>query len=266
MKKLRMLSILLFFASTIIFVSYKVYEKVNEDTTPPVISFQGEEITISVTDDESVLLNGVKAEDNRDGDISDRLIVERKSAFTEENVRTITYAVMDDNGNVAKKERTLCYSDYTAPQFSMTDDLRFPMKSSISVLSNISAESVLDGDLSNVIKYSLESSMLTTETGTYPVEFRVMDSVGKTVYLNTEIEIYDGSKETISVYLSEYLVYAKAGMSFDAGSYYTGASREGVLSIDSDVDMSNPGVYHVDYTIVDGSAYGTSRLLVVVEP
>ena len=265
MKKIRKISVLLFVVSTAVFVLFKIYEKTNADSIPPEITFATEELTVSVDVDESALLADVKAEDNRSGDISDLVVVERLSAFTEEGVRMITYAVVDESGNVTKKTRTLRYSDYEPPRFVLTDDLRFPVGGGKEVLGCIGAESTLDGDISEVIKYSLGSSIDTSTVGSYSIEFRVMDSVENTIYLATEVEIYDSTKETINVELTDYLVYLKTGETFNAYNYYVGASVEGTLNIESSVDSSVEGVYSVDYVVSSGNYMGKSRLIVVVE-
>lgn len=67
------------------------------------------------------------------------------------------------------------------------------------MLSKITADSVLDGDLTSNIKYSLEKTVNTQAAGEYPIEFRVMDSGGNTVYLKTQISISDKSYAGIDV-------------------------------------------------------------------
>ena len=62
-------------------------------------------------------------------------------------------------------------------------------------------DSVLDGDLTSNIKYSLEKTVNTQAAGEYPIEFRVMDRGGNTVYLKTQISISDKSYAGIDVKL-----------------------------------------------------------------
>lgn len=195
MKKIRLGSIILLIISTVIFVGFRIYEYSQSDNEAPVISYGEEELVVSVEADESKLLKDVKAEDKKSGDVSDALVVEKLSDFTEEGVRIITYAAIDAKGNVARKERTLKYTDYQAPEFKLSEPLRYPMGKKIDVLDKITASSVLDGDLTSNIKYSLETTINVMNPGMYPIEFRVMDSGGKTTYLNTQLEVYDATKE-----------------------------------------------------------------------
>lgn len=264
MKKIRIWSVVLLIASTAIFTVFKIYERINRDNTPPVITCDNEEVVVSVEATEEDLLKGVKAVDKRSGDVSDSLVVESLSRFTEDGVRVIRYSAIDDSGNVARKEQTLRYEDYQKPQFALKGPLRFPTGNTINVLAQIQATSVLDGDLTGNIKYSLESTINVMDAGTYPIEFRVMDSGGNTVYLATELEVYDAVEERIQVDLTDYLVYINQNAKFDPKTYYAGADEDGELEIESNVDTANPGVYHVDYIVQDKNTMGKSRLIVVV--
>lgn len=265
MKKLRIFSILLLLVSTGVFLLFQVYTRVVKDDTPPVVRCESEELHVSVTASEEELLKDVEAIDKRSGDVSDTLVVESVSGFTDENTRVVTYAAVDKNMNVGRCERTLVYTDYQEPKFNLTAPLCFREGSNINILSCISAESVLDGSLTSNIKYSLEKTVNTSVTGYYPVEFRVMDSGGKTVYLNAQVEIYSREYSGVEVQLKEYLLYLKTGDAFNPAEHYVGSSQEGTLQIQSDVDTSKAGTYYVDYIVTANTLQGKSRLVVVVQ-
>lgn len=265
MRKLKIFSILLLFASTIAFGVFQMYSRVVQDNTPPVVTCETKELTVSMDASEEELLQGVSAKDRRSGDVTDTIVIEDLSAFTEDGTRIITYAAVDKSMNVGRCERTLKYKDYTPPKFSMSAPLCFVEGSAVNVLSCVSAKSALDGDLTSNIKYSLEKTVNTTMPGNYPVEFRVMDSGGKVVYLKTDIEIYEREYAGIQVELTDYLVYVKKGSDFDAKSYYKSASESGELVVHSKVDTSKKGVYTVDYIVKNSALRGKSRLVVVVQ-
>lgn len=265
MKKLRVAAALLLVVSTIAFVGFKFIETFRYDSDPPEITCQEDEIYVSVNASEEELLQGVTAQDKKDGDVTDSLVVESMSAFTAKNTRAITYAAADEHGNVGRAERTLHYSDYQSPRFHFDMPLRFPTGKLKDVLPYIKVNSVIDGDLTDKIKYALPDRVNINSLGRYPIEFSVMDSAGNTVHLPTVLEIYDAQVEQIQVELNEYLIYLKKGESFDAESYYKGSDMEGKLNILSDVDVNEPGVYHVDYIVKSEQSMGRSRLIVVVE-
>lgn len=265
MKKLRIFSVILLVLSAGAFAAFQGYTKMVQDNVPPVVTCDSEELVVSVSAEEEELLQGVTAKDSRSGDVSDSLVVESMSAFTEEGKRIITYAAVDDNMNVGRCERTLVYEDYAPPVFHMNGSLCFSAGQSIDILSCITADSVLDGDLTSNIKYSLEKIIDTMTAGEYPVEFRVMDSGGNTVYLKTQISISDKSYAGIEVKLKDYLVYLSVGAGFDPAAYYAGADKEGELSIQSNVNTAQAGTYYVDYVVNGTMVSGKSRLVVVVQ-
>lgn len=265
MKRLRVFSTFILVISVGLFVAFQMYSKVVKDNTPPVVTCETEELTVSVDATEEDLFEGVTAKDNRSGDVTDTLVIEELSSFTEDGTRVITYAAVDESKNVGRCERILKYRDYKEPEFSLNSSLCYPMGTSVNIFDTISAESVLDGNLEGNIKYALEKTINTMEEGSYPIEFRVMDSGGKTVYLNTEIEILGREYSAIDVKLKEYLIYLKKGSSFQPEDYYEGADQEGELTINSKVDMDEPGTYVVDYIVQNSGIAGKNRLVVVVQ-
>lgn len=265
MRKLKVFSIILLIISTGAFIAFQGYTRVVRDNKPPVVTCESEELTTTVGADENELLKGVTAKDKRSGDVSDTLVIESISDFTDVGTRVITYAAVDKSKNVGRCERTLIYEDYQPPVFRMTKPLCFSVGETINIMSCMAAESVLDGDLTSNIKYSLEKTVNTMVEGEYPVEFRVLDSAGNTVYLKTQISISEKSYSGIKVSLSDYLVYVPVGAGFSPEAYYAGADKDGVLSIQSNVNTAEAGTYYVDYIVNGAVSNGKSRLVVVVQ-
>ena len=110
MKKIKIFSIILFICSAAVYAGCRIYDRVMTDHTPPVIS-GGETIQMSVEDPEEKLLEGMTVEDDRDGDVTDSLVVQKISEFDGEGRRTVTYAAVDNSGNVGYYNRTLEYTD-----------------------------------------------------------------------------------------------------------------------------------------------------------
>ena len=74
MKKLTIMSMILFAVSVIIFGIFFVRERFLKDRTGPVFQLESSTITVSVKDDYSALLKGVTASDAADGDITGSII------------------------------------------------------------------------------------------------------------------------------------------------------------------------------------------------
>ncbi len=65
------------------------------DYTPPVISFPHNEITFTEGEDKDILLKGVTAIDETDGDVSDTLVVESVIPMRDELRATVIYYAKD---------------------------------------------------------------------------------------------------------------------------------------------------------------------------
>ena len=264
MKRIKIFTLILFCVSAAAFAGCKLYERVVTDHQAPVISGGEETLMISVADTEDRLLEGMKAEDDRDGDVTESLVVQDIDEFDEEGLRTVTFAAADSGGNVGYGSRKIGYTDYQAPVFALSGPLRFPLGTSFSVCEGMTASSSLDGDLTGNIKYTLDRSISNSTAGTYQAEFRVTDSAGQTSYLAAEVEVYDPSEERINVTLNAYLLYLKVNDPFDPAVYYAGADQGSTLDIRSTVNTAAAGTYYVDYIVSDGQLTGKSRMVVVV--
>ena len=117
------------------------------DREPPKISMAQQELTLSVSDPDTHLLEGMSAADARDGDVTPSLIVESVRGVVADKRFTVTYAAFDRAGNVAKAQRTVFYSDYTSPRFSLSAPLIFRAGVSPDAFAPLSAQDVFDGDL-----------------------------------------------------------------------------------------------------------------------
>ncbi len=263
-KKKTILCIALLLFSIAIFIFYFQYEKATNDKIAPVLSCATDTITASVSITEEELLKGVTAHDNKDGDVTNTVVVQSISNFVKDNERIITYAAIDKDLNVGRIERTLVYTDYKQPTFTLSKPLSYVVGSKINILANINATSSLDGNITQKIRYGLGTMIDNLTPGSYPVEFRVTDSCGQTSYLNTEIEIYDNNLSGVDIELTKYLTYIKKGGEFYPEKYFRSSTIEGELNIVNPVDTSKPGTYNVDYYVNAVNATGKSRLIVVV--
>ena len=86
-----------------------VYVYVTKDHTAPVITVSGNPMSYREGDDTSILLDGVTAYDNRDGDISDRVRIYDIAVLDNGYEAVVTYAVYDDSNNIGKASRQIGY-------------------------------------------------------------------------------------------------------------------------------------------------------------
>ena len=105
--KQRLLTVMLLMGCAILgVIGFFLY--VGQDKQAPKISVKKMDITYREGDNYNVLLEGVKAEDNRDGDLSSKVFVDRIIP-TEDGKAVISYGVIDDSKNVGTATRIVTY-------------------------------------------------------------------------------------------------------------------------------------------------------------
>ena len=108
MKNGRTLGIMLAIANAVLaIVSVVLY--IGTDRKEPTFEFTQTNVIYEEGMEESQLLEGIRAYDNADGDLTDKIVVEKKIENPEQNTVVIFYAVSDSAGNVAK-----CSREFTA--------------------------------------------------------------------------------------------------------------------------------------------------------
>lgn len=79
------------------------------DRVGPVITYSGDTILYREGDDKQLLLMGVSAMDERDGDVSASLIVENIIPLSDEDSARVIYAARDKHNNISKVSRLISY-------------------------------------------------------------------------------------------------------------------------------------------------------------
>ena len=288
MRRLRVTIVLVFVLSVIAFIAYNVLTRMVEDHTPPVITCDSDTVTVSVEDDDSALFQGMTAEDNRDGDLTDSIRVSSMSNFTEPGKRTANYAVFDSSNQVATYSRTVEYTDYTSPQIHLSEPLRFGLEEmeDINLAENMTVQDCLDGDISSQIRATFSDNAYISQAGNYEVTVQVSNSAGDTCSVPLTVTVTDSSDdEEMDKYypvLSQYIVYTNVGKSVDLNSLVIGLERNGSeylfeddnsflpgergdVQVSGSVDYKTAGTYTVDYTFTtEDDVSATTKLAVVV--
>lgn len=278
-KSIKWLLLILVVLCVAAFVMFYMYSQNSRDHTAPVISMEGDMLSLSVYDTQDAFLTGVSALDDRDGDVSELVVVESVSAVDENHCATVTYAAFDRSGNVAKAERTVAYTDYEGPKFGLTTALVFRSGYNFDLFDYVVANDPIDGELTERIKATLVSAESDIrKEGIHQVDLRVTNSMGDTARLTVPVEVYDPSEYNGTVNLSDYLIYLEKGGTFSAEDYLEDLYADyrtilpeqlnaggAQIDIRSDVQTNVPGTYSVTYTVTYGIYTGYTRLIVVVE-
>jgi len=235
------------------------YEWVNDPA--PQIAFEDELVEISVADGKDVLLAGVSARDERDGDVTASIVIESMSPMMDEDTRVVTYAAFDGDNQVGKGQRKIRYTDYTPTRFRLTE----PLKGSYAsweieeLLMPLCAEDCLDGDItSQIVVTDWNWELPSEQYRVLLVDTQVTNSAGIVTEMTIPVPLtMDDSwhrNYNANIELSSYLVYHPAGEKFDADSYIKSATiREdeaftGKVKTESNLDVNTPGVYTVTYS------------------
>ena len=268
-RKMQRVVIALFILVLLAFCSLRIYRRVTVDTTPPVITCSSDSIDVSVTAGEDALLQGVIASDDRDGDLTDQILIKGVTPALADSSAQVTYIVFDSANNMATVTRTVRYTDYQAPRFALSRPLVYPLGQTVTLLDRLTASDVLDGDISKTIRITSQN-IVNSQPGVYNVTAQVDSRLGEPVVLPLKVVITTGVTQLI--WLKDYLIYLSQGASFDAAGYIdsvvapdgsTLAASQ--VSVDDPVNTSVPGVYYVGYTVAaQGQSY-TVYLTVVVE-
>ncbi|MCI9565518.1 MAG: DUF5011 domain-containing protein [Eubacterium sp.] len=264
----------LFLISIIIYIAIWYKDKSNVDSTVPVIQMSQNQIEVSVKD-KKALLKGVIAKDAKDGDITNKIVVESISKFVDkkEHICNVTYAVSNSGGHVAKASRKVKFIDYTSPRFVLKKPLCLETGSDTGVEDIIGAKDIIDGDISNKVKI-LSSDISTNISGDNTVTAQVTNSLGDTVKLKATVIIKQQNNISPTIQLKKNIEYIKKDEEFDAKSFIKsvedidGKSMEiGSVKIkSSSVKTNKVGCYTVEYSVVDHNGNeGTAYLTVMVE-
>ena len=255
-KLIRRITLALFVLMLAAFIVFSVVDKISTDITIPVILIESDTIEVSVKDKKEKLLEGVTAMDQKDGDISDKVLIESISDFIEPGVCTVTYAVADSDKHVTKQTRTVKYTDYTKPEFYMKRALVYGVDEALDIRAAVGARDCIDGDISDRVAI-ITTDYIRNTAGVFTVSLQVSNSMGDTIYLDVTVHVEGNETMAPEIQLKKSLIYIKKGETPNFEDYLGDVTVNGVLMKPEDVqlmistnfDAENEGTYNVHYYI-----------------
>lgn len=270
MRILRLSVLSLFLIVLAIYVGLNIRESLS-DKTVPILNADSDCISVPLTAANEDLLRGITAYDEKDGDITDTIVIESVSRFVEPGVSVVKYAVCDNDRHVATLKRRIVYENYESPRFTLSSSLIFGLTESFSLGKIIGAVDMIDGDISQKVIVTSEDYS-TKESGIFYIMVKVTNSKGDMISMNLPFYIEDRSSIAPEIKLNNYIVYQKVGETFDPESNIISAlTADGTdlkksVEISSNINESLPGVYEVHYRAADSvGRVGHVMTLVVVE-
>lgn len=273
MRYIRIAVSVLFIMSIVFIGGATVVQRIRHDSTLPVISGPKEPLMISCNYTEEELLEGLKAYDEKDGDLTDEIMVSNFSRLLKKGSCKVNYVVFDSSNQPATFSREVIFTDYRSPEILLSRPLVFQKNSGESIFSYIGAQDVLDGDISSLVRIT-DSNVNMLEAGDYSVKIEVTNSFGDTVEHILPVHILELVDSKVSIKLTENIIYLKAGAAFDPSEYVESVSNtdgteldKSIVKYDSSMVKANtPGIYEVFYTAEQhATAKGFTALTVIVE-
>ncbi len=245
----------------------------NDNDGPVITSVNGQtEVDVACNSSDEDLLRLVTASDKQDGDLSDRITIQKNLYFTEKGKVGVTFAVCDSDNNVSKLKMNLNYTDYHSPKIEMVDDLMVRVRQSKDLMTNFKVEDAIDGDISGKLKV-ISADFNNSKAGDYTANCKVTNSHGDTAELNVKLIVSDHLNYA-DIRLNKYCVYVPTGTELDFRSYIESVSNDedhhfNTSNVEVDASEYNPneeGIYNVYYRIKSGDSYATiTRMFVIVE-
>ncbi len=265
MKRLRIFTFAILLISAVLLVISTRLRAVRADNTLPSITISEQPLILSTAGHGTdALLEGVTAYDEKDGDLTGKILLQDIS-LQEGNRMKVSYAVVDSSRHVASASRIVEYEDYVPPRFSLNAPLRYSPGNSIQIKDRLTAFDLIDGDLSDQIRVNANNLMPYYE-GTYPVTFEVSNSLGDTAGITLGVVVRTPVSGEPDIRLSEYLVYIRQEDAFDPMDYL--ASADGGSPVSSALPKGGlqKGVNTVTYSCTGANGVpGSTVLYVVVE-
>ena len=275
LKNVRIILVILFILSLLGAGALYFYNYTHEDNTPPAIRAETDLLEVSVTDPSEALLQGLSASDNVDGDLSAKIRVKDISTLINETDVDVTYIVFDEASNYATYTRTVRYTDYSSPRFSLLQPMIFNVGETVNFTGSIRVTDMRDGDISGRLKLE-ESTVINSTPGTYSALLSATNRMGDTVELPLTVQIVDKSVSRPRITLSTYLIYLVQGSNPRFRTYLRDVKdpleedQEKMIPLSrvsvnaSGVDTQTPGVYEVYYYYTGISGEIATKILTVV--
>ncbi len=248
------------------------YQRFFADTEPPVFICEQDTVDVSVQASREELCAGLRAEDEVDGDISDRIQVKSISSLIGARTAQVTYVVFDEASNAAAFTRSVNYTDYEKPHFRLEKPLIYNVSQTVTLLDRLSVSDVADGDLTEKMRLTM-LNLETSTPGNYQIRVMVTNSLGDSAILPLTVIIRNASINAPTIELTDYLVYTPVGQELDPKRFIRSAkdpTKPGStvspsdISIHSNVDYSIPGTYEITYSYTGSTGQDYTVILTVV--
>lgn len=213
-------------------------------------------------------LDGVSATDVEDGDITDQIQVAGKVDVSVPGEYELVYSVTDSDGNKAEvKVIITVVSTNKKPSISGATNISVPQKSKFDALEGVTAQDAEDGDITSKIQVS--GKVDTEVPGEYTLKYSVTDSGGLTDEVTRIVTVTPVNQPPVITGANDITIDQNSN--FDPKKGVIAMDPEdgnitGSLEVSGFIDVSEPDVYTLVYSVTDSGGLTTevSRVVTVL--
>lgn len=274
MKFVKMAVVIAFVLALTAFGAAEIKEIRERDTSKPVITSDRDVLEIPCDYTQEQLVEGLSASDEKDGDLTDKILVGNFSRFIEKGVSNVTYVVFDSSNQAATLTRKVKFTDYHSPRFTLSEPLIFQNGQGDyeKLLGRIGVLDQLDQKVSEWMTRT-DYNVNFQKAGQYYITMETSNKYGDTSSAQLPVHIVEEGTQRVNIVLSSNIVYLNVGDSISPMDYVSSVSDKrgntlGTESVttESTVDSQTPGTYEVHYYAEDGNgSIGETWLTVVVQ-
>ena len=197
-------------------------------------------------------LVGVSANDKEDGNLTNNIqIIKNTVNINKAGTYEVTFKVTDSQGASSTKTIVVTVKSNEKPVITATDKV-LKVGDTFNAKTGVSASDKEDGDITSKIVLK-ESTVNTSEVGTYKVVYEVTDSDGNKVSKEIEVTVRSNEKPVITA--TDKVL--KVGDTFNAKTGVSASDKEDgditskIVVKENTVNTSKPGTYKVVYEVSD---------------
>ena len=232
------------------------------DTTPPVISLNGESFVQLEAGDEYNEA-GATAEDDIDGKVA--VTIQGKVDTTKPGDYTLTYVARDRSDNYEAISRTISVIDSTPPTLNLNGDTEIVLATGSEYIEQgATAVDSIDDD----VEVTISGSVNTNIPNNYTITYTATDQSGNDQILRRIVSVIDNQSPTLTL-------NGSTNLQMEVGSEYLelgATAKDNVddqisITISGKLNKDKPGTYIITYTATDRSnnSQSISRTITVID-
>ena len=241
------------------------------DTTPPVITLSGS-ASMSINQGTAYAEPGYTANDNKDGNITSKVVVTGSVNTNTPGTYTLTYTVADAAGNSATARRivTVVYVDRTPPVLTLNGAATMQINQG-TAYTEPGYTAIDDNDGNITSKVTVTGSVNTNVAGSYTLTYRVSDAAGNiATATRTVTVIYVDTTPPVITLTGGASVQVLQGQAYVEPGYTATDNIDGNVTarvtVTGTVNTNTPGTYTLTYRVSDaaGNAATATRTVTVI--